>query len=98
MEVERTFISGCILDPIPAIPEDAKMNKTIFENITGQIIIHPDTRPRPLAWMNEVIPKMIMNNKTAEEKVRWAYAIPQGSWLEFDKKTKILSLCSLKKK
>lgn len=83
---------------IPAIPETCRQSKTIFENITGQIIIHPDRRPASLQWMNEVIPKIFMVNKSDEWKINWAYNIPQGSWLEFDKKTKILSLCSLKKK
>lgn len=98
MEVERQFISGSVISSLPPIPEEAKTARTIFENATGQILIHPDRRPASLQWISQVIPKMFMINKPDEWKINWALNIPQGSWLEFDKKTKNLSLCSLKKK
>ena len=95
MKIKRVLIGG---HPSPIrkhIPDAIEKRKTIHKNVFDVLTIFPDRTPDALAWIEEVVPTLMIGRR--EDILHKFWSMDQSSWWEFDYGRKTLSLCSLEK-
>lgn len=98
MEVKRVILgSNPGLQTIQTIPDMCVRDKTITVNPFRVITIFQDRRPTAKAWIDEVLPTLVIS--LSADKIRKAFwEMPSNGWMEFDMARKTLSFCYLEKK
>ena len=97
MECKRVILgSNPGLQTIKPIPDMCRRDKTIGMNQMGIISIFKDRRPTAQAWIDEVLPTLVLS--PSADKIRKTFwEMPPNGWMEFDMARKTLSYCSLEK-
>ena len=95
MKVKKVLIGGHPSPKRKPIPDAIERRKTITLNVLGELKIFPDHSPDAVAWIEEVVPTLMIGRR--EEILHKFWTMDQSSWWEFDYGKKTLSLCSLEK-
>ena len=95
MKVKRTLIGSHPKPMKKPIPDAIVKRKTITLNVLGVLTIFPDKSPDARAYIEEVLPTLMIGEKDLILQSFWNLAT--NAWLEFDYGKKTLYLCSLEK-
>jgi hypothetical protein len=95
MNIKRVLLGGHPNPIRKKIPDAIEERKTIKLNIFDVLLIFPDRTPDARAWIEEVVPTLMIGRK--EEILDLFWSMDKSSWWEFDYGRKTLHLCSIEK-
>lgn len=95
MKVKKVLIGASPSPMRKPIPDAIERRKTIHLNALGELRICQDRNPDAIAWIEEVLPTLMIGKK--EEILKKFWQMDSYSWYEYDYGAKTLSLCSLEK-
>lgn len=95
MKVKKVLIGANPSALRKPIPDKIAERKTVSINIMGEMKIFPDRSPDAIAWIEEIVPTLMIGRR--EEILKQFWSMPTNSWWEFDYGRNTLSLCSLEK-
>lgn len=93
--LQKTLLSGSatplLSHPIPKACKDAK---TIVDT-PSTLFLFKDSSRLNHEYIQTVLPTLFQKNFTPDGYVNWFKNLPEGSFLQFDKGTKMLYLCTV---
>lgn len=97
MQTEKVLLAKAFKPLKKEPPFYCRRDKTIrFDTFGRTLSIFKDTRPEAVAYIKEVLPTLLIDQKPEETAMR-LYNGLDSQWLEFDFVTNLLYLCSIKK-
>ena len=94
--IQKMFLSGSAAPLLShPIPKSCKDARTIVDTPLSLFLFKDSTRLNH-EYIQTVLPTLFTKNFTPDGYINWFKTLPEGSFLEFDKGTRMLYLCSIK--